>query len=191
MTDETTTLSYVFKAETKEAGREIKRLNDQARLLSKNLLGAFDQIIVKGRDVDQVFKSLALNVSKRAFATAIKPVEQSLTAGLVPNGAGLLGSILGFAKGGVVEAGMAGRVVNSPISFPLGSSRGIAGEAGPEAILPLSRGPNGELGVRTNGSAAPNITINISTPDIESFRRSQGEIAARMNRLVARGNRNL
>jgi phage-related minor tail protein len=86
-------------------------------------------------------------------------------------------------------------VIASPISFPLGGGRtGIAGEAGPEAIMPLARGADGRLGVRTSGGGASgpvNVTVNISTPDAESFRRSEGQIAAMLSRTVSRGQRNL
>ena len=67
----------------------------------------------------------------------------------------------------------------------------MAGEAGPEAILPLTRGANGELGVRASGGEGMNITVNIAATDINSFRRSESEIAATLQRITSRGNRNL
>ena len=71
-------------------------------------------------------------------------------------------------------------MISSPIAFPLGGTRlGLAGEAGPEAILPLSRGSDGRLGVRAErGGSGVNVTFNVTTPDAESFRRSEGQIAA-------------
>lgn len=36
-----------------------------------------------------------------------------------------------------------------------------------------------------------NVTVNISTPDVEGFRQSQSQVAAMLSRAVARGNRNL
>jgi lambda family phage tail tape measure protein len=50
--------------------------------------------------------------------------------------------IIPFAKGGIV---------NSPTLFPFAKGIGLMGEAGPEAILPLSRGPGGKLGVMASG----------------------------------------
>ncbi len=78
------------------------------------------------------------------------------------------------------------------MTFPLGGRRGLAGEAGPEAILPLARGRDGRLGVRAGGGAqALNVTFNVTTQDAQSFRRSEGQIAAMLSRVVGRGQRNL
>jgi phage-related minor tail protein len=85
-------------------------------------------------------------------------------------------------------------VIGTPTYFPLmNGGTGLAGEAGPEAILPLMRGPDGQLGVSSNGgrSMAPNVTIHIATPDAESFRRSESYVTGQIARAVARGQRSL
>jgi len=64
------------------------------------------------------------------------------------------------------------------------------GEAGPEAIMPLTRGADGALGVKSQGGGEVNITMNISTPDVAGFQRSQSQIAASMTRALGRGQRN-
>lgn len=53
-----------------------------------------------------------------------------------------------------------GTVLQSPARFAAGGVSGQAGEAGPEAILPLKRGPDGSLGVTSTGSAAASV-VNI------------------------------
>jgi hypothetical protein len=35
-----------------------------------------------------------------------------------------------------------------------------------------------------------NVTMNITTPDVQGFRRSQSQVAAEMGRALARGQRN-
>ncbi|MEL7026725.1 MAG: phage tail tape measure protein, partial [Pseudomonadota bacterium] len=61
-----------------------------------------------------------------------------------------------------------------------------------EAIMPLSRGPDGRLGVQMAGGRRPvNVVMNISTNDVEGFRRSETQIAAQLNRAIRRGERNL
>jgi hypothetical protein len=44
-------------------------------------------------------------------------------------------------------------------------TRTLAGEAGPEAVLPLNRGSNGELGVNVAGMGAVNINFTINAVD--------------------------
>lgn len=57
-----------------------------------------------------------------------------------------------FAKGGIVNGA-------TPFTYG-GSKLGIMGEAGPEAIMPLTRGADGKLGVQTTGTPAP-VIVNI------------------------------
>ncbi|MGL4395571.1 MAG: phage tail tape measure protein, partial [Hyphomicrobium sp.] len=68
---------------------------------------------------------------------------------------------------------------------------GLMGERGAEAILPLTRGRDGRLGVAADGGGGGNITINIRTDDAESFRRSEAQVAAMVARAAAYGRRNL
>jgi len=68
----------------------------------------------------------------------------------------------GFAKGGVFT----NSVVSSPTLFKFANggalSNGVMGEAGPEAIMPLTRGPGGRLGVDASGSGGGvSVTVNV------------------------------
>jgi phage-related minor tail protein len=88
-----------------------------------------------------------------------------------------------FASGGVIA---------SPVTFPLADGgTGLAGERGAEAILPLARGPDGKLGVAAQGGGGVAVTFNVTTPDADSFRRSESQVAAMLARAVALGQRNL
>lgn len=63
-------------------------------------------------------------------------------------------------EGGRVKAFADGGVVNGPTRFPLASGNmGLMGEAGPEAIMPLTRDSSGKLGVSSGGAGAQPITI--------------------------------
>ncbi|MFN5828859.1 MAG: phage tail tape measure protein, partial [Rhodobacterales bacterium] len=85
-----------------------------------------------------------------------------------------------------------GGVVTGPTGFAMRGGQGLMGEAGPEAILPLSRGADGRLGVQSAGGGGRGVSVvmNVSTPDVQGFQRSQGQIAAQVNRMLARGQRN-
>lgn len=156
---------------------------------------AFTQATTGGRQFDSVLQSLALRLSSLTLTAALKPVVSGLTGGLGSLFNGLLGVApsAGFAKGGI-KPFAAGGVIGAPTYFPLmNGGTGLAGEAGPEAILPLTRGPDGSLGVASTGggNAVPNITIHIATPDADSFRRSETYITGQIARAVARGQRGL
>ena len=192
MQENETVHTLLFKADSKKAREEMKLLNLESLNLGKSIVSSFENIIFKGKDVETVFKSLALQLSKKAFNSALKPVEQLFSSGIDSGANSLFGSIFGFAKGGAFASGGGGGILSSPAAFPLsGGNIGVAGEAGPEAILPLTRSANGELGVRSSGAAPINIQVTINATDIESFRRSEGEIAATLQRITSRGNRNL
>lgn len=164
-------------------------LTEASRLSSgfaRDLTRSFESAAIRGRDLSEVLRGLALSLSRRTLQAAFMPFERALGQGLSAlfGGAGGGASLMPFAKGGVIA---------SPVAFPLGGSKlGLAGEAGPEAILPLARGADGRLGVRAE-AAAPSVSIafNVTATDAESFRRSEGQIAAMLSRVVSRGGRNL
>lgn len=88
------------------------------------------------------------------------------------------GYMVPFANGGVVSA---------PSLFPIrGGATGLMGEAGPEAILPLSRGSDGRLGVRMSGGSQINVRMTVNTPNADSFRRSKHQVASAMQGVAAR-----
>ncbi len=168
--------------------------------LSRAMSQAFMQSAIGGRQFDDVLKSLAMRLSNMAVSAAFRPISNGLTGGFNALFAGLFGGGGGgggaglAAAMGAIKPFAAGGVIGTPTYFPLtGGGVGLAGEAGPEAILPLQRGPDGRLGVGSaSGSPrAPGITIHIATPDAESFRRSEVYIAGQIARAVARGQRGL
>lgn len=55
----------------------------------------------------------------------------------------------------------------------------------------VADGPDGRLGVQASGTAGLSVTFNVTTPDAESFRRSETQIAAMLARAVGQGRRNL
>jgi phage-related minor tail protein len=191
MTDIVASLSVRVGADTSDARQKLTELTRLGDAFGKRISGAFEDAVFSGESLGQTLRSLALDLARLSLRGALQPLTGALGDALA--------APFGFAKGGVVGTAMPqpfadGGVIASPISFPLSGGRtGIAGEAGPEAIMPLARGADGRLGVRANGAGAGpvSITFNITTPDAESFRRSEGQIAAMLSRTVARGQRNL
>jgi phage-related minor tail protein len=164
--------------------------------LSRGLRRAMKDLVVDGDSLSDALTGLAKTMINTTFNSAMRPVTDHL-GGLVSDGIGaLVGGILPFADGAAFSQGKVtpfarGGVVSSPTHFPMRGGLGLMGEAGPEAILPLARGHDGSLGVKTQGGGkAPTVVMNVTTPDVAGFQRSRGQIAAQMSRMLARGNRN-
>jgi lambda family phage tail tape measure protein len=173
----------------------LRDLQGLADGFGRAMTSAFRRSVIDGKRLEDVLKSLALGLSSRALSMALAPIGNGIGAAL----SGVVGSLVGarrFAKGGLIGPGITpfagGGVVATPSYFPMRGGMGVAGEAGPEAILPLARGPDGRLGVRSSGAGAPvNITFNVTTPDAQSFRRAEADLTAMLARAVARGRRGL
>lgn len=169
-------------------------LGNLERGFSRGLRTAFDGLVLDGRNLSDVLGGLAQSMVGTAYSAAVNPVTDHfgglLAGGLNAAVSGLMpfadgapfsqGRVMPFAKGGVVS---------SPTSFAMRGGTGLMGEAGPEAIMPLARGADGRLGVRGGGGGAVTVTMNITTPDAQSFQRSSGQIATQMARALGRSQR--
>jgi phage-related minor tail protein len=165
--------------------------------ISRGLRGAFDGLVFDGLKLSDALKNVANSIVNTTYSAAIKPVTNHFGGLLAQGIEGFIGGALPFAKGGSFSQGRVmpfakGGVVTSPTHFPMRGATGLMGEAGPEAIMPLTRGADGRLGVQAAGGGGRpvNVTLNISTPDAQSFQRSQSQIAAQMQRALGRGQRN-
>jgi len=195
------TWTVAIDADTTGLQNGIQTATNAGKQFQTALTTALDGVALQGKSLGDVFSTLALSISKITLNAAFQPLTQGLANGLntALTGAltGFSGPNYGFANGGVFSSGVpvpfaAGGVIQSPIAFPLGGgATGIAGERGAEAIMPLTRGPDGRLGVAGGGSSGPNVTFNVQATDVDSFARSQSQIAAMLARATAMGQRNL
>src|SRR5688572_21648065 len=130
-------------ADTSSLRNELQRTSLIGRQFSRSMISAFEGIAVQGRSLGDVVRNLGLSLSRMVLSAAMKPLDQAMGRMLGSIFAG--GAGLGFAKGGVLQQGTPipfakGGVIASPVSFPLtGGRTGLAGESGPEAIMPLAR----------------------------------------------------
>jgi len=86
-------------------------------------------------------------------------VPNQYSYGLGPN---ILASANGnvFAQNGIIRYAKGG-IVDRPMVFPFAKGIGLMGEAGPEAIMPLRRGRDGNLGVMSSGGGTTNVVVNV------------------------------
>ncbi|HGN0093592.1 TPA: phage tail tape measure protein, partial [Morganella morganii] len=128
-----------------------------------------------------VLKSIQKILVNAAIVNSIKSMAGA--GGWIGQIGGFLsGGITANAKGGVYDSpGLStysNQVVSSPTLFAFAKggapSAGLMGEAGPEAIMPLKRGPDGNLGVRVYGGDGGGTSgFSVSIGDIH-FEKTNG-----------------
>jgi len=79
-----------------------------------------------------------------------------------------------FADGGMFT----NQIVSAPTYFRHGGGLGLMGEAGPEAIVPLTRMPNGDLGVQTANGGGAQVMVNIINNSGAEVRQEEREDGA-------------
>ena len=191
-------MTGAFRDEMDRANASLKSASDGAKGLSRSLSGglrtAFDDLIFDGARLSDALSDLGRRMLSSVLNQALKPVQDGIGNAI---GGAISGAIGGmFAKGasfssGRVRAFADGGIVSGPTTFPMRGGVGLMGEAGPEAIMPLARGPDGALGVRSQGGGGRpvQVVMNISTPDVEGFQRARGQVAAQLSRALSRGNK--
>lgn len=153
-----------------EEAERLRLAMEDVRSASREAAGVLSrglrQALVDGRSLEQVLRSAALSLSSRALSAALAPLEQGIAGG-ISNLAGRLFSGLASGMGGSLGGGggipgilpfAKGGVIAAPGYFPLpgggAGALGLMGEAGAEAVLPLSRDASGRLGVAMTGIGA-------------------------------------
>lgn len=179
------------RADTAEVERSLEHLERLSRGFGRSLSSALEGAAIRGRSLSDVLRGLGSRLVELSLRSAMRPLE-NMIGSMFSNA---LSGAMPFAKGGVpgrVQPFASGGVVSTPTYFPMGRDIGLMGEAGTEAVLPLARGNDGRLGVRAGrGGSGVSMTVNIQTPDVESFRRSEAQVSAALARAVARGRRGL
>jgi phage-related minor tail protein len=116
--------------------------------------------------VDAMLKDLERLAFDQLVAKPVTSLFQSLVANILPFGGGK-------SVGGPVAPGNAY----------------LVGEHGPELFVPSGSGQI-QRGRAARG-AGPVINFHITTPDAQSFQRSEAQVTAMLARAVRRGTRNL
>jgi len=168
LTDRQLAYGEVFKQSFDQMGNAVV---DFARTGKLNFKGLIDSMIEGLIRYEIQQQSLAMYAAARPW---LNNLVGSLFA--KPSGMGVSPdaamSGLGFtvqAKGGVYDAGLqtfakggmfTNSIVNSPTLFKFARGTGLMGEAGPEAIMPLKRDGQGNLGVRGGGGGNVDVVVN-------------------------------
>ena len=150
-------------AKVNEQAAQAKNPFEQMQKNVESLTESLLRTAAAGGDVGEALRNFLLDATIKAAAQDLSKVLMSMFGG--GSGGGLLSSIAGFLFGGANANGNAfsggrvvpfadGGVVGGPTLFGMSGGRtGLMGEAGPEAIMPLTR-IGGKLGVRAAGGGS-------------------------------------
>lgn len=120
---------------------------------ANSIMATFDSIISKAMETGRAIAA-ALTQSPVGGNVPTLSDTGDVTPGVAPQAMGNAlagGRVIPFALGGVVTA---------PKFFPMADGMGLMGEAGPEAVMPLARGPDGKLGVTVSGGGGAQVPFD-------------------------------
>lgn len=155
---------------------------------------AFTDLITGASSAKEALSDLLGNLAQLAANSAWNSLMEGSTGGWMA----AVGSMLGFANGAAFSGGKVipfanGGVVSGPTMFPMRGATGLMGEAGAEAIMPLTRGSDGKLGVRAQGGGGFTYAPVINAPGAsaealeavrQEIRRQGEELPARMSAFM-------
>ena len=148
---------------TKELIQEEQQRQDLIDFVADSMGDSFMAMVDGTKSVKDAFREMASDIVRELYRVLV--VQQMVNSAKTFLG-GFFADGGAFSGGSQIQAYANGGVVGSPTYFGMsGGKTGLMGEAGPEAIMPLSRGANGKLGVQAEGVGGVTINqnINIST----------------------------
>ncbi|HAV2259752.1 TPA: phage tail tape measure protein [Raoultella ornithinolytica] len=157
-------------------------LNNATNSISNNMTDVLTGAVSFKEGISNVFTSMGETIIKTLIQVATQALITKAILSMVGGGYGsMFSSILGSAGsassgtaiqsaganfsfnalGGVYDSpslsAYSGGVYSTPQYFAFAKGAGVFGEAGPEAIMPLTRGADGSLGVRAVGRQSPAV----------------------------------
>lgn len=150
----------------------LSKMSDGVTSFSDAMIDGFAAGQSAGDTFKGWFRSFAQDIIKQLTSMILKKLLFNAIFGAIESIGGGGGgttavptATIWTANGGVMNSGRLtafanGGVVGSPTLFPMKNGTGLMGEAGPEAIMPLTRGKNGKLGVQAGGAGGGTV-INI------------------------------
>lgn len=161
--------------------------------MERTIADALDAIGGRFDSFGSFLKGFLSDINRTLLQYALKDLGVTGKGGMLD---GLFSSIGGLFGGGGSGGGLFSQLGSAFGGFFADGGRlkpgqfGVVGERGPE----LAFAGNAPLHImpQTGKTAAPiTVTMHIQTPDVRSFRHSQGQIAADMARQIERARRNL
>jgi len=170
---------------------------NMAKSISSSLSSGIINAVRNGGNAFESFSNIAVTALQKVLdkileMSVINPILNSITGSIGGGGIfgtilGGIGSLFGFKNGAAFKNGNVipfarGGVVNKPTVFPMKNGAGLMGEAGAEAIMPLTR-KNGKLGVEASNTGAVVNIYNYSGANVETQKRDDGSLDVFIKRV--------
>lgn len=159
-----------------ELEKKVQLIEDVGDAVFNNLETALNNFVQTGTfNFSEFAKSVIADLAQIAIQMmVITPLKNLFT------------SVLGGLTG-VSAAALPGH--NEGADFMVGGTGGVDKNV---VAFRASRGERVQVtpAGQSAGSGSPTVVFNISTPDVEGFRRSESQMAARAQRMLGRGQRN-
>jgi len=191
---------------------EVAEIRESIREGVQNIARApLESILSETKTLGELVENEMRNIAENILRTWWEQnITQAITNSVMPFLSGGISSIFGgggakaaagaaaatgphvAAKGSVFSRNRVyplkdGGVLDRPVMFPLASGAAIAGEAGPEAVMPLTRTANGKLGVEaTGGGTVENKIFNIIDPKVTGAYLDTGEGERKVLNIIRR-----
>lgn len=169
----------LYARAVKRLDEQFGKVSDSARQSAQAIRSAFEGIF---DDPAQALKNLAKQLAQMALYQGLSKAFPSIfgAGGYVPLVKSANGNV--FSGGNVIPFATGG-IVSRPTNFPMAKGTGLMGEAGPEAILPLTR-VGGKLGVAAAGGGGTSVTVINNSGQPSRQERSQGPDGREIIRVV-------
>ncbi len=159
-----------------ELARTLDGVRRTARGIAGDLGTGLASAVVYGERLDQVLARAAERLTARLLDRALAPLEGIAAGGL----SGLAGAAAATVSPIAAAGGAAG--------FGGGSGGGGGGGGGGSAGVASFGAAAGAAG---GGERMVQVTLHVTTPDVDGFRRSEAQVSAMLARAVGRGRRGM
>ena len=173
-------------AQGKALDTVLSDLEQSAGRFGAAMTSALSSAVRGGKGLDDILKSAGLRLVDIALSAGLKPLQDAVSTGIGAVFGGPVPGIGGASAGkGVAPFSGDGRLATP--RFLAGVSEG--GTAGGGDASGAGAVAGGMPGAGGAAGAGPTVVFNVTASDAESFRRSEGQIAAMLTRTVGRGRR--
>lgn len=167
--------------------KEINAAKEAFTVFAQSAVDSLKKVIKSGGDLGKTISSAFKDIAKNYLNSQIEKIFNSLGKVLSKSSNPVMSFIGGLftkknAMGGVYDSpslsAYSGGVYDSPRMFAFANGAGVFAEAGPEAIMPLTRGSDGKLGVRASGGGSEPTHIRVYVDQDGNWQAAVQQIAA-------------